>query len=681
MTKDEFINAIGQDPANFNPKSIGLTDDKFNTLIDKVSNNRLNIGYIKSLVKEINNAGEQHSYLKQQGQAVINYHDRDTYLTSSQIASLAGSKSTDFKPFFTQNPDLSTSHTIASQIKSSEKLLSGYKNALYKYVDDGHRVSVEDIKKDSKTSLSHQVSDNSKLMFQLAQKFCGLGKDPKTPTKDTRGDEFNKRVSDLISQSQNIIKADSDGRDYAAMISNLANLAAYYDIDNSSYQEMMEMIKHNINSAGQTIDQERLNKLESDLENLNKDFLHKVEDLKEDEGKMWKWRLIQLLSLMSPVGPLAIFGEVLNWVAIFESFGPLFEQGLTFGESVGNVMSTFTFGLSDILGFDKVAEFFFDMVPLIKDPFELFTEIRNNEVVAGALDISSDIVVDDGIFALGLVGTYNILRLGTEINHHNKSHNVEKDFHKEAVAIFRKFNNSDPKNLEASAQQYARDIIDKGSKFNQIIDFKKLLTDSIKKSDNSLLNDLKINDLFDAFKNSALGGEFKNSSLNDVISKTNIGYVVDLIFESSKENQDIKGKLNESIDLFYLKKAAKDFAGSDADREREIYNELFNSPNRKKIIEIEKDLNKMHFAERLNNNSNQNIDNDIKSFYREVIESDKIDRFDAVKAKISEKTLEATQVLGNSMRDAYKTRNHTPGMSPSSASGKPVAERKKAAQV
>ncbi len=401
----------------------------------------------------------------------------------------------------------------------------------------------------------------------------GLGKRVVGVEFDKRHQKFLDRRNELLKSSSHLIAHDANGRDFTSINQNLesilANLSTYFDLDPEHDAAIIKEIRERINNYGNEIGDEKLKKLEKDLQVLNDDFSRKVEEGQEDDAQRWKYRALQFFLLVSPIGPISLVGGALSWLQIFEAFGPIFEKGLTFGESVGEVFSKFTFGISDKMQFDKISEFLFDSIPLVKEPFELFAEIRNNEAISLGLGLVGETIIPNPLFALGLVATYSVWNMGKEIDHHTKSNKTQKEYHEKMIDIMSKYKIDNFDKQQANAKRAADEIFELSQKIKKVEDIKNNLCEEYKKNPDLFSNNENLLNVFNAYKNSNLNdvkilnigdainecGSIKN--FLDRIIKLDVGDInlkneIDKLSYHLKENRAIKSYIeNNNLDPDY----------------------------------------------------------------------------------------------------------------------------------
>ncbi len=365
--------------------------------------------------------------------------------------------------------------------------------------------------------------------------------------------DFIKKRNEYLAKLSSEIKGDKEGREYDKIISEfdlmIANLYAMGEIDDVSAKEISNHIRGQINKLGNDIDKTKLEKLNHELQNINQGVSAGAKGLQEKEAEMWKYRAMQMLLLMSPVGPVTfIFGPIFDWIDIFDFAGTLFQKDCSFGESVGEVMSKITtFGANDSW-FDPIAKFFLDDIPLIKEPFELFTGIINSEFVGASLDLAGDFLTNSGIAALGLTALYSLWNLKSELEHHDDRKKVEDRYKKDIKQAFTRYSKEDP-NFKSNIENLGNKIFDQAFIARQIKGLKKDLIEKYDAANDqekqNLLEKYNIKNIYDK--------DGQSKSLEEKIRSDGLEKVLDEMLKPTKQGQYfvIDEELQKAIDANY----------------------------------------------------------------------------------------------------------------------------------
>lgn len=154
--------------------------------------------------------------------------------------------------------------------------------------------------------------------------------------EDSRFIEYQKNKEDFIARTRMILDPTSQGKG-----------AGYLNALRAIYEEMaretgvlsteefgaMQQLISNALVAEVKFAEGEVKDFNNKIKELNDEMLKSIKDVVEKEDDMWKYRIAQIILIISPLG-------VFNYmIPIANILGPLLSANLTFGEGVGEMMA------------------------------------------------------------------------------------------------------------------------------------------------------------------------------------------------------------------------------------------------------------------------------------------------------------------------------------------------------
>jgi hypothetical protein len=215
------------------------------------------------------------------------------------------------------------------------------------------------------------------------------------------------------------------------LLSKIKNSTDIHDI--ASYNQMKEALEKEIkdDEAEYKI---RMDKFDKDMKDSAEAMLKDMQSDADESDKMWKYRVLSLFLIFTPLGAFSIAGHVFNYLDPLKQFlGPLLDAHKGLGEGFADMITDKkTFGFlgefMDIIEVDKAIEGIFDL-PIIDDLDKIVSYAKNSdigqEVLGTAFQMSTL-----GILGIGAV---TALKQGAWEADHMKSSKEKKDKHMKAL--------------------------------------------------------------------------------------------------------------------------------------------------------------------------------------------------------------------------------------------------------
>lgn len=225
----------------------------------------------------------------------------------------------------------------------------------------------------------------------------------------------------------------------------------------AEFQKIQAMITEELKKE-KDVDDKELEKFNQDMQKLNEEMLKKLQGVVDDEDNAWKYRLMQMFLIMTPLGAFSAMGFLSYMDPISQLIGPIFDGATSLGDAIGQM------GTSEVLGpfgeiakglhLDDAVSGIIEHVPIISDFADIFDWATDNPIAQNLFATIAPLK-DSALIPIFIAGGYSLMRLSKEIEMYQKSSDLKETQQKkveDAVEDFRKKRSEAlPKRVEAIA--------------------------------------------------------------------------------------------------------------------------------------------------------------------------------------------------------------------------------------
>lgn len=267
----------------------------------------------------------------------------------------------------------------------------------------------------------------------------------------TTPSEKDKRYSNFINARNEALAAavwDLNDKDNKSNIARLKECDNILDgcngiLDQASFEKMQRLIDDHLVKEDEEEKKKKLKALESRLNYLNDEMLGQMDQIKDDENAMWKFRALQLMLVLTPFGVFSFIG--LDYMDFLGNIlGPLFDSSMSIGEGVNYTINNeldFVGDAASFFGVDEMSQALFDEMPITSDIFSASNHLIDSELGQMGVTLVGNVMQTDA--ALFAIATgYSIYRLSQELDHREKTNKIIDRNHKELKEIFKDYNES-----------------------------------------------------------------------------------------------------------------------------------------------------------------------------------------------------------------------------------------------
>lgn len=218
-------------------------------------------------------------------------------------------------------------------------------------------------------------------------------------------------------------------------------------LDEARFRQLQEAIDAEILKT-EGDNKKQMEAFNESISTLNTNMLNGLQKHVDNEDDMWKYRMVQVLLILTPLGGLSLFGGFMSYIEpLANLLGPVFSSGLSFGEGVGSIVTSDVFGplgdLCEKIHLDEGIAYLLDNVPVLDQFGQVVDGITDNPIAQNLMGAVSPLL-SSPLIPLGIAGVYSLFRLDTEVAHYSKVSDFRKeqskqlerkfeDFHKEVV--------------------------------------------------------------------------------------------------------------------------------------------------------------------------------------------------------------------------------------------------------
>lgn len=277
--------------------------------------------------------------------------------------------------------------------------------------------------KHRRDNLFESLLDNSLKLFNWAGK--GITSKSKV-SEDSRYQAYLQKRNGLLS-SMILQLNPKNSSAYLEVLKRVNDILANSTdlLDQATFNKLTKLIEDEIvkENAASKAELERFN---VQIQKLNEAMLSTMEGHVKTEDEMWKYRVMQMFLILTPIGAFSVAGHVFSYMdPLTQLLGPLFDGDLAGG--IASITSSPVLGpfgiIADKMQIDKAVEVILDKTPILSQFCDTFNFVTGNyeaqQLFGTVSPLSSSV-----LFPLGIAGAVSMFRADTEITHWDK---VNKD--------------------------------------------------------------------------------------------------------------------------------------------------------------------------------------------------------------------------------------------------------------
>jgi hypothetical protein len=224
-------------------------------------------------------------------------------------------------------------------------------------------------------------------------------------------------------------------------------------MDSTTFQKIQKLITDQVefeNSESKA----KFEALNRKISDMNDSVLDNLKSHCDEGDKLWKYRCLQLLLLITPFAGI----HALSYIGPFmELMGPLFDATTSLGEALGDISSSdvlWIFGDTvEAFRIDDLIELAIDKTPVVEGVFEILNYLIDNDLTQNALGAASSLPFSPIALLMPAV-LYSLFRADIETTRYQKILDFEKSQRKDLEEIFKDFKNGEFTGLEERLKDF-----------------------------------------------------------------------------------------------------------------------------------------------------------------------------------------------------------------------------------
>ena len=233
-----------------------------------------------------------------------------------------------------------------------------------------------------------------------------------------KSDPQQSRVYKKVEEKVNKLMDSNAAGLFRSDVKNLALLEALksqylgqYDQNSPAIKKVLESIESQINEI-KAKNKEDDEKFQQEMDQFNTELKDITEELSEEEDSMSKFRLLQVMLLLGPLGLFAYMAPVANIL------GPLF-SGADLGTAIAEVMTSDEFwifaDMAQAISLDVAVEFALNDLPLLGEVSAVFGEVMSIGLLQNSLSIAGPLVIGVEMVPLAGAIAFSVHRTDVEM--------------------------------------------------------------------------------------------------------------------------------------------------------------------------------------------------------------------------------------------------------------------------
>lgn len=189
------------------------------------------------------------------------------------------------------------------------------------------------------------------------------------------------------------------------------------------------MCSRMINDLGTLIGGEGGKKYKEDANKLVSDLNGEIKKVGIKDEEIWKYQLLQVFAIMTPLGAFSIAGEVFNWLEpLLDIFGPILGEG-GIAQGIADASTSKQLGpfgkFAELIRFDDAVKTVLTKTPILSNIIEVASAITTSENVQLLGAEVSPALTGSELLIIGIAGAAVILNAGDELDHRNSKKELD----------------------------------------------------------------------------------------------------------------------------------------------------------------------------------------------------------------------------------------------------------------
>lgn len=183
-----------------------------------------------------------------------------------------------------------------------------------------------------------------------------------------------------------------------------------------------------INDLGTLIGGEGGKKYKEDANKLVSDLNGEIKKVGIKDEEIWKYQLLQVFAIMTPLGAFSIAGQVFNWLEpLLDIFGPILGEG-GIAQGIADASTSKQLGpfgkFAELVRFDEGVKAVLTKTPILSDVIEVASAITTSENLQLLGAEVSPALTGSELLIMAIAGAAVVLNAGDELDHHKNKKNL-----------------------------------------------------------------------------------------------------------------------------------------------------------------------------------------------------------------------------------------------------------------
>ena len=259
--------------------------------------------------------------------------------------------------------------------------------------------------------------------------------------EDGRFIKYQKNKDDFIAELSGLLDPTSQGKGAGY----LNALKAIYDkmasepgaLSSQEFAEMQQLISNALVAEGKFA-KEEVEAFNNKIKELNDGMLSSIKDVVEKEDDMWKYRIAQIILIISPLGFFNYMMPIANIL------GPLLSANLTFGEGVGEMMAKIPILGQVVSGIklDVAMAAIIDNTPILSELGGVVDAVTDNDAAQELFGAMSPLVAGSPLIPIAIAIGISGRNAGKSLDNRVESDAAVKTGGDKLEAVFRELEKS-----------------------------------------------------------------------------------------------------------------------------------------------------------------------------------------------------------------------------------------------
>ena len=195
-------------------------------------------------------------------------------------------------------------------------------------------------------------------------------------------------------------------------------------MDQAVFAKMQTIIANEI-KAEDGATKEEMEDFNKKIQELNQKMLKGLQEQVNTEDEMWKYRVLQVFLLVTPLGAFSVAGQLFNYLdPLLELIGPIFDAHTSLSEGIASMTSSKVLGpfgkIAELVHLDEGIEIVLDKTPILSDLLDVVDYALDSNIVQSGIAEVSPLSSSPLVFA-GIAAVNSFFRFDAELTHHKKT--------------------------------------------------------------------------------------------------------------------------------------------------------------------------------------------------------------------------------------------------------------------